>query len=146
MKMTAKVEGGKLRFDNPAALPICLREYDGKRVTVDIEPERIRRSGKANARHWAVVVPLVRHCLNLKRGDDPSNWLTKDQTHYVIVTAFGASEETELGSVPVRSSLMDKGQFHEMDLKAEAWLADQGYGIPDGSDDFVAQQVMEATE
>lgn len=133
MKLTGRVVEGKLKFDSPAAWPICMREYDGKSVTVDVEVRREARSTKANARHWALIVPLARHALNLKRGSDLLP-LSKEQVHYLLVTAFGASEETELGPVPVRSSLMNTKQFHELDQKTELWLMDQGYGIPDGTD------------
>lgn len=141
MKIAGKVAAGKLVCDLPAAWPIAMREMDGRRVTVEIEAERSRRTVKANAYHWAVIVPLAQHALNLKRPDQIP--LSKDQTHYVLVTAFGASEETELGPVPVRSSLMDTQQFHALDEKAARWLMDLGYGIPDGQG--AGAQVEEAT-
>lgn len=144
MKLTGQVVGGKFKPDNPASWPIAMRHFDGKRITVEIEVERLRRSTRANARHWAVIVPLAQHALNLKRGPEMIP-LSKEQTHYVLVTAFGASEETDLGPVPVRSSLMDTKQFHALDEKAEQWLNDLGYFIPSGSDVDVAEQVAEAT-
>ena len=108
-----------------------LREFDGKAVVVDIEQKREARSLRANARHWALIVPLAQHALDLKRGRDAIP-LSREQVHYVLVTAFGASEETDLGPVPVRSSLMDTQQFHAMDEKAARWLMDLGYSIPEG--------------
>lgn len=142
MKIPGKVEGGKFRPDNVAAWPIALREVEGKRVVVDIEAEKKHRSLRQNARHWAVIVPLAQHALNLKRGPDLLP-LSKEQVHYLLVTAFGASEETDLGSVPVRSSAMDTKQFAQLDEKAALWLAECGYGLPDGPD--AAVMVEEAT-
>ena len=144
MKITGKASGGKFVPDSPAALPIAWREYDGRRVTVEIEPERIRRSVKANARYWSCLVYLARHYLNLKRPGLPP--LNKDQVHAVLVTAFVGQEETELGPVPMATRTLDTKQFHAFSEKVEAWLNENDYTIPDGSDDFVAQQVMEATE
>lgn len=144
MKIAGKVTAGKFQPDNPAALPICWREHDGKRVTMEVLPERTGRSNRQNARHWSVIVPLAQHALNLKRGPEMIP-LSKEQTHYVLVQAFGASEETELGPVPVRSSLMDKKQFHALDEKAERWLQDCGYCIPSGPEEQVAEQIAEAT-
>lgn len=143
MKFTGRVQNGRLIPDNPASYPIALRECEGKPVTVEVEVRRERRSVKANAYHWGIIVPLAQHALNLKRGPEMIP-LSKDQVHYVLVTAFGASEETELGPVPVRSSLMDSKQFSALDEKAARWLMDQGYGIPDGPG--AAVQVAEAME
>ena len=145
MKIAGKIVAGKLKPDNPAAWPIAMRQFDGKRVTVEVEAERVRRSLRANARHWSVIVPLARHALNLLRGPELLP-LNKDQTHYVLVTAFGASEETELGPVPVRSSLMDTKQFQAMDEKASLWLMDKGYGVPIGPEERVEAMIAEATD
>lgn len=143
MKLTGRVVKGKFLPDLPAAWPIAMREFDGKEVELEINQKRVRRSNRANARHWAVIVPLARHALNLKRPDLIP--LSAEQTHYALVAAFGACEETDLGPVPVRSSLMDKKQFHALDEKAELWLRDQGYEIPDGPEVSVAQAIEEAT-
>jgi hypothetical protein len=143
VKLEGRVEKGRLVTD-PAIWAIALREYEGQPVILEIEKKREVRTGRANRRHWTVIVPLARHHLNLKRGNELPP-LSKDQTHYVLVTAFGASEETELGPVPIRSSLMTTKQFHEMDEKAGLWLRENGYPIPDGPEVSVEQAIEEAT-
>jgi hypothetical protein len=141
MKIPGSVVSGKFKPDNPAALPIAFREYDGKRVTVEIEPEKTRRSTQANARYWTCLVPLAQHCLNLKRpGLLP---LSKDQVHAVLVSAFVGQEETELGPVPVRTRTMTKEQFHAFNEQVERWLAENQYLIPDSLD--AAELIEEAT-
>ena len=143
MKLTGRVVAGKFTPDLPAAWPIAMREFDGKRVTLEIEAEKSRRSTQANARYFACLVPLAQHCLNLKRpGLLP---LSKDQTHAVLVSAFVGQEETELGPVPVRTRTMTKEQFHAFNEQVERWLNESGYSVPDGPDVDVAEMIEEAT-
>lgn len=142
MKLTGRVVAGKFTPDLPAAWPIAMREFDGKRVTLEIEAEKSRRSTQANARYWAVLVPLAAHCLNLKRpGLLPLN---KDQVHALLVTAFVGSEETELGTVPVHTRTMDTKAFHRFTEQVELYLSEQGYAVPDDGEVSVSGD-MQAT-
>lgn len=142
MKLEATVKNGRLVCD-PAIWAIAMREYADRTVIVEIDRKRELRSIRANKRHWTIIVPLARHHLNLKRGNELPP-LSKEQVHYVLVMAFGAAEETELGPAPIRSSLMTKAQFHEMDEKAALWLRENKYPVPDGPEMSVEAAIQEA--
>lgn len=131
MKLTGEVRKGRLLID-PASLAIAMREYDGKRVTVDIEPVKSIRSQQANRRYWGVLVPLAGDFLG-KTRDVP---LSKDQIHYVLVSAFAGCDETPLGLVPVRTSSMTTAQFATYCERVQAWLAQQGYHVPEQGEAF----------
>ena len=145
MKIEGRVVDGHLVCDIPAAWPIAMREFNGHPVVVEIEQKRERRTNRANARYWTVLVPLARHALNLKRGADMLP-LNKDQVHYLLVTAFAGSEETELGAVPVRTSTMDTKQFHHLTEQVALWLGEQGYPVPEGPEVSVAEAIEEAMQ
>lgn len=129
MKLSGDVRDGKLVID-PVAWAIALREYEGKRVTVDIEAEKSIRSVRANARYWGCLVPLAGDFLS-KTRDVP---LSKDQVHYVLVAAFAGCDETPLGIVPVRTSTMTTAQFSTYCEQVQAWLAQNGYAVPDSAE------------
>lgn len=130
MTITGAVKNGRFVPDNPPAWVIAMREYDGGRVTVVIEPERRLRSLRANARYWGVLVPLAMHLLSRTR-DVP---LSKEQVHYVLVSAFAGCDETPLGLVPVPTRTMPSDKFSIFCEKVQAWLAENGYPVlGDGS-------------
>lgn len=127
MKLTATIAQNGFQWDDRYALAICLREYMGKAVTVDVEPLRKTRTLKQNARHWAHIVPMAQHELNRMRpGLLPLN---RDQVHALLVTAFLGSEETELGPVPMRTRDLTTEQFAHMDDQAERWLIERGWPV-----------------
>lgn len=141
MKLQGRFVKGRLVLD-PVQEAICARECGDKALSVDIEPVKNRRTPRQNSRHWAVIVPLVQHALNLKRpGLLPLN---KDETHRLIATAFGGSEETELGLVPIRTRTMDTKTFAHLDEQASRWLSDLGYHVPAGPEESVADAIEEA--
>jgi hypothetical protein len=127
VKLSGEVRKGQLVIP-PASLAIALREYDGQRVTVEIEREKSIRSLRANARYWSVLIPLAQDFLS-KTRDVP---LSKDQCHYVLVAAFAGCDETPLGLVPVRTSSMTTAQFATYCETVQVWLAENGYYVPDG--------------
>lgn len=129
MKFSGEVRAGKLLID-PASLAIACNEFNGKRVTLTLEPEKSLRSLKANARYWAVLVPLAGDFLG-KTRDIP---LSADQIHYVLVAAFAGCDETPLGLVPVRTSTMTTAQFSTFCEHVQAWLAENGYAVPDSAE------------
>lgn len=143
MRLEATITKGRLVCD-PVVWSIAMREFEGRVVAVEIEQKRALRSRKQNARYWTVLVPLARHALNLKRGDDLLP-LNKDQVHYLLVTAFAGSEETELGLVPVRTRTMTTEQFLHLTEQTALWLREQGYPVPEGPEVSVAQAIEEAT-
>lgn len=129
MKLSARVEKGRLVPDSPSAWAIAMRQYEGRHVVIDIDLRRDTRSLKANARYWSVLVPLAQDLLS-KTRDVP---LGKDQAHYVLVAAFAGCEVTELGPCPVKTSAMDSAQFGTFCDRVEAWLADNGYYLPEAA-------------
>lgn len=141
MRIEGKVSKGNLVVD-PATWAIAMREFDNQTVVVDMDRKQERRSTRANARYWTVLVPLAQHCLNLKRpGLLPLN---EKQVHALLVTAFAGSEETELGSVPVATRTMDKRTYHHLTEQVSLWLREQGYTVPDGPEVTVAEAISEA--
>lgn len=103
-----------------------MAEYEGKRVLVEIDEEKERRSLRANARYWGVLVPLAGHLLS-KTRDVP---LSSKQVHYVLVSAFAGCDETPLGLVPVETHTMDKPTFHAFNERVALWLGENGYPVP----------------
>ncbi len=125
MKLGGAITKGRFVPDSPTDWSIAARHFEGKRVTVEIEVRRERRSTQANNRYW-LLVELAMALLS-KTRDVP---LSKEQAHYVLVSAFAGCEETNLGLVPVRTSSMDTAQFAAYCEKVEAWLADNDYYLP----------------
>lgn len=127
MEFSGSVKGGKVELDDKLGWSAALASLNGKRVKVSVERLESRRSTDANRRYWGVLVPLARHFLNMDRVVP----LNKDQTHYVLATAFVGSEVTALGvSVPMETHTLSTGQFYEFTTKVEAWLAEHGYCVP----------------
>jgi len=129
MKFNGEVRGGKLLID-PASLAIACREYEGKRVTLEIEPEKSIRSLRQNSRYWGIIVPLASDFLS-KTRDVP---LSKDQTHYVLKSAFLGCEETPLGLVPMDSRSLTTSQFHAFCEAITLWLGENGYSVPESAE------------
>lgn len=141
LRLEGKVTKGRLDCD-PVEWAIAMQEYEGVSVVVTIDRKRATRTPRANRRHWTVIVPLVRHCINRKRPDMlPFN---KDEIHRLIATAFGGSDETELGPVPIRTRTMDTRTFWHMDEQAGLWLMEQGYSVPEGREETVERAIEEA--
>jgi hypothetical protein len=128
VKLAGEVKAGKLITD-PAAWAIAMREYDGKRVTVEIEPEKSIRSLRQNARYWSLIIPLASDYLS-KTRDMP---LSKEQTHYVLKSAFLGCEETELGLAPMDSRTLSTAQFAQYCEKITVWLSGHGYYLPESA-------------
>jgi hypothetical protein len=127
MKFPGEVKKGRLLID-AAALAIALREFEGKRVVVEIEREKSIRSIKQNSRYWGLIVPLAGDYLS-KTRDVP---LSRDQTHYVLKSAFLGCEETELGLIPMDSRTLTTAQFAAYCEKVTLWLSEHGYFLPEG--------------
>lgn len=139
MKLEGTITKGRLVID-PAIWAIAMREFEGRPVVLEIDVRRQQRTVKQNKRYWTVLVPLAIHRLSLGRPL-PFN---KDEVHRLLVTAFGGSEETPLGLVPVRTRTMTVDQFLHLTQQTELWLREQGYSIPEGPDMTVAAAIDEA--
>lgn len=108
-----------------------LQEFAGKAVVLDVDVPKQIRSLRQNARHWAVLIPLLSHFLS-KTRDLP---LSKDQTHYIAVAAFLGCEETPLGPVPKRTRDITTKEFAHMDEQIALFLMEKGYPIPEPGQD-----------
>lgn len=133
MKLSGEVRAGKLVIA-PVSWAIAMNQYNGKRVTVEIEAEKSLRSIRANARYWGVLVPLAGDLFS-KTRDVP---LSKDQIHYVLVAAFAGCDETPLGPAPVRTSQMTTAQFATYCERVQAWLSQAGYYVPESAEVVVS--------
>lgn len=141
VKVPAKFVNGRLSLD-PVEETIAAREYGDKPLILDIEPVGARRSVRANARYWSVLIPLAQHCLNLKRpGMLPLN---AKQVHALLVTAFLGSEDTPLGPVPMTTHDKDSKTFGRLTEQTTLWLREQGYPVPEGRDKSVSDAIGEA--
>lgn len=129
MKLTGRMVEGERVYDNPAARAIANRTVkEGARFQEEFGPEKKQRTVKANRRHF-VLIALLRHYVNSQRPNELP--LSKEQIHYRAVMSFGGCEETPLGPVPKKSSLMDTHEFFLMDEALEVWLAEKNYRLRD---------------
>ena len=126
MKLVGEVKGGILICD-PVSWSIAMHEYEGKRVLVDIEPERPIRTIRQNARYWTLLVPLAGAYLS-KTRDVP---LSKEQVHFVLASAFLGCDETELGLAPMSTRVLDTKTFSGFCDRVALWLTEKGYPVPD---------------
>lgn len=129
MKLSGIVKSGKLVTD-PVAWAIAMRHLDGKRVVVDIDSEKAVRTLRQNSRYWSALVPLAGDFLS-KTRDVP---LSKEQTHWVLSSAFLGCEETPLGLVPMSTRVLTTKQFSGYCDKVELWLNENGYAVPAGAE------------
>jgi hypothetical protein len=85
VKLSGEVKGGRLLLDQ-AALTIAIRDCEGKRVTVEIAPERPVRSLKQNAFYHACVVPVIAHILTekLRETDPDAPEVTNEEAHQAL--------------------------------------------------------------
>lgn len=118
---------GKFIPQEPASWPIAMRHFEGRRVVVDIEAYRERRTDRQSRRYWGMIVPLAGDLLS-KTRDIP---LSKESVHYVLKSAFLGTEETPLGLVPTDSRTLTTVQFCAFCDKVELWLMENGYCIPE---------------
>lgn len=115
---------GELKPAEPGRWIAWLTENKGRSVEVAVS--RPKRSSRANAYWWAVVVPLVAEILTREAKLDLP--LSNEAVHYRLVAVFGPAQKTPLGRVGIRSSEMDSAQFSELVNQTRAWLLHK-YGV-----------------
>lgn len=126
MKLSGEVKGGRLVIA-PVPWAIAMNEFANRRVVVEIEAEKSLRTVRANARYWTVLVPLASHHLSKKRDIQ----LSKDQTHWILASAFVGIVATDLGAVPKETHTLSVQEFYNFTEEVSAWLAQEGYPIPE---------------
>lgn len=107
---------GVLTLSDPSRWKEILRAHKGERVQLTLEKQRQARSDPQNRHYFGVIVPVVREILS-KGRDLP---LSKDQTHWLLKSAFLGCEETPLGLVPKSTARLSVSAFAEYTEKIEA--------------------------
>lgn len=111
------------------------REYcatlEGKPVEVVVRPKRSRRSGKANAFYWSVVVPLIAEEL----GYD------KQECHEVLAFHFLRIEDCPVTGSPRRKRTpeCDSAEFARYVDQCIRLAAEHGIVVPQPGEVEVAQ-------
>lgn len=124
---SGQVRAGKLVIDQPLKWSSVLARQDGKRLSITIEREIIRRSLSQNSWYWSIIVPTCASVLSRTR-DVP---LSNDQTHYVLKSAFIGTEQTPLGPIPKSSARLSTKEFAEYCDRIVAHAASEwGFPIP----------------
>lgn len=93
-----------------------VRAHKGKLIVLSLELSRNKRSSQANRRYFGVVVPVCAQILSRGRALP----LSKEQTHWLLKSAFLGSEETPLGLVPKDSHTLSTEEFSEYTERIEA--------------------------
>lgn len=139
MKLTGEVRAGQLLI-NPASLAIALREYEGRRVTIEIDRERPTRSLSQNAYYHAAIVPVVAVILTeeLREQEPDAPAVTDKEAHEALKKAFlGKIVNLSLPMVRSTTKLSTAG-FHDYVERCREFCARAGYFIPEpGSKDEV---------
>lgn len=135
MKLAGEVKGGKLVIPT-VPWSIAMREFEGRRVVVEIDKEKANRTLRQNARYWSLIVPLAGDLLS-KTRDVP---LSKESVHYVLKSAFLGTEETPLGMVPMDSRTLTTAQFAMYCDRVAVWLAENGYAVPEPGEAVTAME------
>lgn len=125
-----QVRKGAFVPDDPVLWSIALREHDGAAVELTLAPKRERRSTRANARYWSILIALAKHHLNTLRGNEVPP-LSSMQVHEVLAGAFIGHEETPLGLVRCETKNLTQKQFYEYAERVALWLRENGYAIPE---------------
>ena len=122
---------GELRLLDPTAWRVRLTKLRGRHVWLVVERQEKKRSLNQNAWYWAAIVPAVQQHLSEARTLP----LTKEQTHYVLASAFVGTEDTPLGPVPCKTSTLTTEQFSTYCERIRAHAAAE-WGLPiPGPDD-----------
>lgn len=139
MKLRGEVRKGELVIE-PASLAIACRQWEGKRVVVEIEPEKSIRSLSQNAYYHAAIVPVVAVILteDLREQDPDASPLTNEEAHAALKRAF-LGKELALSLPVVRSTTkLSTLGFHDYVERCREFCARAGYFIPEpGSKDEV---------
>ena len=126
-RFTGRVDQGRVCMDEPQRWLATLGRWNGKRVEVSIRVPTERRSSQQNRWYWSCIVPIAKEVLSQGRVVP----LSKDQAHYVLASAFLGSEETPLGTVPIKTSALSTKDFATYCERIVAHAASEwGIAIP----------------
>lgn len=133
MKLSGEVKGGRLIIP-PASLAIALRQYEGRRVVIEIEPERVQRSLRQNAYYRACVVPVIAHLLTEEmrkvEGCEEAEAVSNEEAHEALKKRF-LGREVIAGLDVVRSTTrLSTGGMTDYIERCRMFAAEAGYFIP----------------
>jgi hypothetical protein len=122
---------GKLPVGIASTLTNALKELAGKKCTIELKEAKDKRSLDSNSYYWGVIIPAVR-AFRLEQGDACS----PDDIHEDLLACFSPLVERkslsgDIKLLPLRSSAMDKEQFHKYMLTIESSLSEFGVVLPD---------------
>lgn len=105
-------DGKKLSFDAPLMWAVALGKLKGKRVRVEVMPERAKRSEPQNRRYFGVTLPVCREILNQELEKKGSlHRFSKDGIHEFIDEQFLGFVETPVGNVRRHCSTLNTAEF-----------------------------------
>ena len=123
--LTGLSSGGAFVPDEKGRWIGFLARFNGRRLNVTAEAERIRRSKKQNDRYWALIVPLYQEWV----GEED-----KEQAHEDILAQCNKATRIlptgEVITTVRRSRVLTVEEFNEFTNRAEMWLAKHGVVIP----------------
>lgn len=125
MKLTGQCSKGRVAWDIPEGWPIAMREFDGKRVVVDIDVQKNSRTDKQNRRYFGMIVPLWMECMHQTRG----LVMSKDQVHDMLCRAFIGTLDTPYGPVRKESKVLSTAEFVHFCDQCELALEEQWPGF-----------------
>jgi len=123
----ARVEGGKLHLEARTAFQALVERLEGKEVDLILRPRRKRRSLRANAYYWTVVVPMIADYMGHARDE-------YEAVHFALKEKFLRDREREThGLIWVRSTAnLTSGEFADyVDACIRFAALELGVVIPD---------------
>ena len=111
-----------MTVSDAAKVSALVQSFAPRRVEISIAIKHGQRTDPQNRRYWGSILPAVRENLSLGR-ELP---LSKEQTHYVLKSAFIGVDETPLGPVPKSSRTLSVEKFKEFCDAVEAHFAKRG--------------------
>lgn len=131
MKLSGEVRKGRLVMDS-VALAIAVQRFEGKRVTVEIEPERVVRSLRQNAYYHACVTPVIAHILTeeVRKTTPDAEPVSNEEAHEALKRRF-LGREVIAGLDVVRSTTkLSTGGMTDYIERCRQFAAEAGYFIP----------------
>ena len=116
---------GKVQWDYPSVVQAFRKHLagtDGNEITAQFYKRRSKRSTRANAYYWGVVIPLLASEIGY----------TQDEMHEALKAKFLSQEDLTHGLVKVRSSAkLSVAEFGEYLETVTLWAAEKlGVVIP----------------
>lgn len=114
IEYTTKVQGGSFLQDTVDKLSIDLQHFEGKEITLSIEPINTYRSERQNKYYWGCVIEEERNCFKERFGEI----ISKSECHFFNKSRFFVREIldpyiNEVIVFPKSSTLFSTAEFEE---------------------------------